>query len=114
MHSRQRRHQFGANEPRQLTIQFHPDAVTEMSEAALFYEERQPGLGERLLHAIEEALDAVKTHPALCRADKRGRRKYRIRRFPYLLIYKATPQMIVILAIAHTSRKPGYWKGRDG
>ena len=113
MHSSQRRHQTGKNEPRQLTIHYHPDAVTDMTEAALFYEDRQAGLGERLLNAIEEAFEVISTHPTLWRADERGRRKYRIKRFPYLMIYKVTSQTIVILAIAHTSRKPGYWKERD-
>jgi toxin ParE1/3/4 len=111
--SSRRSHKIGKKPPLQLTIQYHPDAVTEMAEAALFYEDRQTGLGERLLNAIEEALEVIKTHPTMWRADERGRRKYRVKRFPYLLIYKVTQQTIVILAIAHTSRKPGYWESRD-
>ena len=113
MHSSQRGHRIGKNEPSQLTIHYHPDAVTEMTEAALFYEERQTGLGERLLHAIEEALEVINAHPTLWRPDRQGRRKYRVKRFPYLIIYKVMQQKIFILAIAHTSRKPGYWEPRD-
>jgi hypothetical protein len=57
--SSRRSHKIGKKPPLQLTIQYHPDAVTEMAEAALFYEDRQTGLGERLLNAIEEALEVI-------------------------------------------------------
>ncbi len=113
MHSSRRSHKTGKKQPPELLIQYHPDAVNEMTEAALFYEERQMGLGERLLDAIEEAIEFLREHPTLWRHDERGRRKYRVKRFPYLIIYKVTQQTIYILAIAHTSKKPEYWESRD-
>ena len=33
-------------------------------------------------------------------------------RHPYLVVYVILPEQIVILAIAHTSKKPGYWRER--
>jgi hypothetical protein len=37
----------------------------------------------------------------------------RVRRFPYLLIFRRkSPEVIVIVAVAHTSRRPGYWRRR--
>ena len=32
--------------------------------------------------------------------------------FPYALIYRVSGQTITIFAVAHASRKPGYWRGR--
>lgn len=113
MHSRRGRDEAGQEQLKNVVIRYHPDAVEEMIEAAIFYEERQTGLGERLLDAIEEALEFLKTHPTIWRADERGRRKYRVKRFPYLIIYKVERQTLFILAIAHTSRRPGYWTRRD-
>lgn len=32
--------------------------------------------------------------------------------FPFDLVYRIYPEMIVIIAIANQSRRPGYWAGR--
>jgi toxin ParE1/3/4 len=40
-------------------------------------------------------------------------RRFLLRRFPYLVIYRVQgPTMVQVLAVAHTSRNPNYWKGR--
>ena len=39
-------------------------------------------------------------------------RRYLLRGFPFLLIYRQHGDIVEILAVAHTSRKPGYWKAR--
>jgi hypothetical protein len=41
-----------------------------------------------------------------------GVRRVVLRRFPYALIYAIKPQEILVLAVAHHSREPGYWHGR--
>jgi hypothetical protein len=33
-------------------------------------------------------------------------------RFPYVLIYSFTPDMLRIVAVAHARRRPGYWRAR--
>jgi toxin ParE1/3/4 len=35
-----------------------------------------------------------------------------IKDFPFTIFYANEPEKIFILAIAHTSRRPGYWKKR--
>jgi hypothetical protein len=43
----------------------------------------------------------------------RNRRRFLLHRFPYLLIYREREDGVIqILAVAHTSRRPGYWKER--
>ena len=40
-------------------------------------------------------------------------RRFLLRKFPFTLIYRERPTgAIQIVALAHTSRKPGYWKHR--
>lgn len=96
-----------------MRIRYHPDAVVELTEAARYYEEQQPGLGGRFLDSVEASLSLLEKDPQIWRADSRGRRKYLVRRFPYLILYKYQDGQIYVLAIAHTKRKPGYWKTRD-
>ncbi len=33
-------------------------------------------------------------------------------RFPFFIIYLILEQVIVIIAVAHFKRKPGYWRDR--
>jgi len=96
-----------------MTIRYHPEAVDELTEAARYYEDQQPGLGGRFLDSVEASLSLLEKAPEIWPADSRGRRKYLVRRFPYLIIYRYQDGQIYVLAIAHTKRKPGYWKKRD-
>jgi hypothetical protein len=41
-------------------------------------------------------------------------RRYRLRRFPYGLVYVETGSDIIILAVMHLHRRPGYWNERLG
>ena len=41
-----------------------------------------------------------------------GTRRYLMRRFPYLVVYRATPDKLQVIAVAHGKRKPGYWRNR--
>jgi len=37
----------------------------------------------------------------------------RVNRFPYLLIFgEQSPNVVMVVAVAHTSRRPGYWRHR--
>lgn len=93
-------------------IGFHPEADAELTEAAQFYEGRQPGLGSDLLAEVERALGQILTHPeALQRIGRRARRKP-LWRFPYNLIYAVYPDRIRVVAFAHQKRRPYYWRKR--
>lgn len=39
-------------------------------------------------------------------------RRAMARRFPYAVFFDIEPQRLVVMAIAHSSRRPGYWGGR--
>ena len=113
MRDRSRSDEGSKSQPKQASLDYHPNAVSELIDAAQFYEDRQNGLGHRFLDAVEDALFAVQTNLFIGSADELGRRKYRVKKFPYLLIYKMREEGICILAVAHTSRKPRYWESRD-
>jgi hypothetical protein len=33
--------------------------------------------------------------------------------FPFSIIYWVTDDAIIVLAVAHHRRRPGYWRGRE-
>ncbi|MCR4374699.1 MAG: type II toxin-antitoxin system RelE/ParE family toxin [Acidobacteria bacterium] len=89
-------------------------AALEFREAVRWYEERRPGWGSKLFDAIAHATDLVRAHPEIGEARK-GRlpsRKLRVPGFPYYVVYRIREGDIYVVAIAHTSRRPGYWRDR--
>jgi toxin ParE1/3/4 len=94
-------------------VTFHSEASEEMQGAALYYEERQPGLGHALLDEIENARERIQTYPGIGAVhSSAGLRRYVLQRFPYAVFYLELPDVIWIAAVAHTSRRPGYWRHR--
>ena len=96
-----------------MTLVYHPQAAAELIEASGFYEGRVSGLGSRFLDAVEDSLARLRGNPHLAPADERGRRKYLIHGFPYVIIYRFESDSLYVLARAHTGRRPGYWAARD-
>lgn len=100
-------------DPRTLILDYHPEASIELIEAARFYEGREDGLGHRFLDAVDASLVTLQSNPMLGCSDERGRRRWPVHRFPHLIIYRLEGTFLHVLAVAHTSRKPGYRKSRD-
>ena len=80
-----------------------------MIHSGLFYDERIRGLGERFLQAVKATESIVLKHPLSGQPYEAGTRKHRVRKFPFALIYKEFPDRVMVFAVAHFSRKPGYW-----
>lgn len=94
-------------------VVFHPEALNDLIDAAHYYEVCAKGLGDGFLDSVERALQVIAGKPLLFSADELERRKYVLKKFPYLIIYKVKEDSIYILAAAHAKRKPGYWESRD-
>lgn len=35
-----------------------------------------------------------------------------LKRFPYDIVVRESPKEIIVVAVAHQSRRPGYWRNR--
>jgi toxin ParE1/3/4 len=72
----------------------------------------------KLEDEIEVAFELIHRLPYAARQwkDRADRRLAVLDRFPFTLPYQIKGDEIVILALAHTSRRPGYWsrRGVDG
>jgi len=88
------------------------EAETELREAALYYEEQQGGLGAEFVHDIRAALQMIQRAPEMGPVRGSGMRRYLIARFPFLVHYRVESEHILVVAIAHGHRKPGYWTDR--
>ena len=99
-----------------LLVDVHADALDEFEEAAAWYEARRPGLGFAFVTEIEQLTASIAERPMAFPQWKSEDpvRRVGARRFPYAVFYDVEPERVVVLAIAHSSRRPGYWGGRIG
>ena len=95
-----------------MIYEFHPDAEEEFIEAAAYYERNVPGLGERFAREVHQAIERLLKYPEIGFPIGPNLRRIVLTRFPYYLIYSFTPDMLRVVAVAHTRRRPGYWRFR--
>jgi plasmid stabilization system protein ParE len=96
-----------------MKVSIHPEALTEFEEAAAFYENRQPGLGERLVAAVESAIQGIVAFPARWPLLEKNVQRRLVKVFPYAVLYHFDGESIFILAIMHSHRRPAYWRSRS-
>ena len=114
MHPRRGGHASGPRQHRAWCLKYHSEAAAELAQTARFYEARETGLGARFLERVEDATRSIQRRPTTWPRDSAGRHRFHIRGFPSLLIYRVVSSGgDYLLAVAHTSRKPGYWTPRD-
>nr|VFJ78895.1 MAG: ParE toxin of type II toxin-antitoxin system, parDE [Candidatus Kentron sp. FW] len=94
-------------------VNFNPDARAEFLAAIKYYEACQPGLGRRFRLAVESELERIHDMPFGFRVLHAPFRRCLVRKFPYAIIYSIEPGFISIIAVAHTKRKPEYWRERS-
>ena len=95
-----------------MKYEFHPEAELELYEAAAFYEAGLAGLGRDFRDEVERVVNILLEHPELGAQVDQDLRHFVLRRFPFSVVYAVADQVIYIVAIAHGSREPEYWKTR--
>jgi toxin ParE1/3/4 len=93
-------------------IDFHPAAVREARKAYRWYLRRSPVAASRFRSAFATALEQIADNPVSWPTYLLGTRYRMLRRFPYIVVYRYVIDRVQVVAVAHTSRRPGYWKRR--
>lgn len=91
---------------------FHPQALEEYREAAVWYANRQQTLALQFIAAIEDAIQRVVETPTRWRVVDEDVRRCLTRVFPYAILYTIEDDFILIVAVMHCSREPDYWRNR--
>jgi plasmid stabilization system protein ParE len=97
-----------------MKLRLHRRALEEIDHEVDYYESRRPGLGAELEDEIDDAFSVILRFPLVAAQwrNRPDRRVYVLDRFPFTIPYQISTGEIVILALAHTSRRPGYWSRR--
>ena len=93
-------------------IRLLPEAEEELQAAARFYEALRLGLGLALLQEVRRARERIAERPRASRIERGDIRVRSILRFPYRLYYRVHADEIVIIAVGHRRRRPGFWRSR--
>lgn len=100
-----------------LIVRILEEAAEEAAEAAAWYESERPGLGTEFSDAINYAIDLIEENilpllPLAGEAGALGAKRIILKRFPYDIVSVKRPGETLVVAVAHHSRKPGYWRDR--
>ena len=87
-------------------------AQQELDEAVEYYNAESPGLGERFLLEALTVFERIRQFPQAWHPYTKNTRRCQTRRFPYGIIYQVLESEILIIAIGHMHRQPGYWQDR--
>ena len=95
-----------------LELEYLDEALDEAEQAARWYAERSPTAAAAFAEELDVAAAAIEQTPGTWPAHDHGTRRFLLRRFPYSVVYRVEPTRIVVVAIAHAHRRPGYWTPR--
>jgi len=98
-----------------LDFRFHPEAAAEFYADIDWYDDQEVGIGGRFAEAIRAAVDAAIGDPgawAVCPGREPLVRSKGVKGFPYRVVYFVQDDVLTIVAVAHSKRRPGYWRAR--
>lgn len=98
-----------------MKASFEPGALLDFDDASAWYaKDAGTDVSERFRQVVREAIARAERTPfAYARLpDHDGARRVFVRSFPYAVIFVVRGGSLVVVAISHTSREPGYWRDR--
>jgi plasmid stabilization system protein ParE len=95
-----------------MRIEFLDPAQSELVEAIAYYNEQSEGLGYRFAAEVRRTLLRILQYPRAWPPISRRTRRCRTIGFPYGVIYEASEDVILIVAVMHLHRHPDSWKAR--
>ena len=93
-------------------IPFLPAAEEEFLRAVDRYTAEAPALGAEFVVEVQRAVECIAAFPEHGSPSIAGTRRVILRRFPFSIIYQAEAGELLVIAVAHHSRLPGYWRDR--
>jgi plasmid stabilization system protein ParE len=94
------------------TIRFFIEASDELEEAEQWYRARDEKVADNWRKEVRAKIRSIAQHPELWAVDRSGIREVRVGDYKHKVVYRLHGNAIEIVAIAHTSRNPRYWKRR--
>ena len=81
-------------------------------QATLWYAQRDQKTALRFVASVEDAIARIVKAPRRWRVVDEDVRRCLTRIFPFGILYTIEDEFLLIVAVMHFSREPGYWKLR--
>ena len=95
-----------------MRVDVHEAAVEEAVAATTWYDAQSPDAARAFQREIATALRAIREAPRRFPQHVHGTRRFLLSTFPYEIVYRVGDDHVLVIAIAHSSRRPGYWRRR--
>jgi toxin ParE1/3/4 len=100
-----------------MRLRLHPAALIELDEIVDYLEGERPGFGALLFDEVTRKVAQAARWPRSGApvagfAVRRDVRQYIVGRFSYVVVTAIVRDERLVIAVAHTSRKPRYWSSR--
>ena len=91
-----------------------PEAEANLTDAVVWYDSRDPGLGLELLSEVHSGIARALESPESFLRVRRNPtvRRLLIRRFPYRIFFIDRQNALVVFAVLHAGRHDRVWKHR--
>jgi plasmid stabilization system protein ParE len=97
-----------------MRVVFTAEARADLFESAAYYESREAGLGIRFRDEIATVLQSASASPQLWRERPEGFRRINCPVFTHYVAYVIRGDALVVVAVVHGHREPGFWHDRLG
>lgn len=95
-------------------FRFESAALAEYKHEIRYYQKAQSrALALDFMAEFERCLGLIRSHPSIGRAiGASGLMQFALDRFPFHIIYGIQNDELLVVAVAHQKRRPGYWTNR--
>lgn len=96
-----------------MRVSFNPEALAEAEEATRWYRDNGGSSPSRAFtQELRRVVRLAAEQPGAGISGLHGTVCLYFKRFPYTLFFRIQGASVRVIAIAHQSRRPGYWVGR--
>ena len=98
--------------PLSFDVQIRRAAELDVAEAQLWYESQLSGLGSDFLTEVSQVFERLAETPFIYQIAYRNVRRAIVHRFPYLIWYRVSGEVVTVLACTHGRLDPNKAKTR--
>ena len=89
-----------------------PLAEADLEEAARWYDDERAGLADRFLSDVDRTFARIRERPLQFPTVSSEVRRALLHTFPYAVYFRASEEVVVVLAVLHLRRNPKVWRRR--
>ncbi len=95
-----------------IEIEYHADARFDFDDSFNWYADHSVGAAIGFASAVDDAMATIAADPGRFPPTFGGCRYCSLQRFPFRIVFREESGRVVVFAIAHAKRRPGYWHDR--